>query len=112
MADPIPGRDVERRLAALESAVLRQDATGVVTLPNDQRVELRAGATTIVVENGNITIQGPGTVRIDGTVIELNAAQVQMNAAVVHASGVVNCDTIIARSVVGSSYTPGAGNMW
>jgi hypothetical protein len=112
MADPIPGRDVERRLAVLEAAVLRQDAGGVVTVPNDQRLEIRAGSTTIVLENGNVSIQGIGTVRIDGSVIELNAAQVQINSAVVHATGVVNCDTIIARSVVGSSYTPGAGNMW
>jgi hypothetical protein len=27
-------------------------------------------------------------------------------------SGVVQCDTLIASSVVGSSYTPGAGNIW
>jgi hypothetical protein len=25
---------------------------------------------------------------------------------------VVKCDTMIANSVVGSSYTPGAGNVW
>ena len=27
-------------------------------------------------------------------------------------SGVVQCDTMIANSVVGTSYTPGAGNIW
>jgi hypothetical protein len=27
-------------------------------------------------------------------------------------SGVVECDTLIAQSVVSASYTPGAGNVW
>jgi hypothetical protein len=30
----------------------------------------------------------------------------------VNASGTVKCDTIVAVNVVGSSYTPGAGNVW
>jgi hypothetical protein len=103
MADPIQSRD---------ATLVRQDASGVLTLPNDQRLEIRAGNVTITLENGNVTIQSIGNLRIDGSTIEINAAQVQLNAPVVHASGVVNCDTIIARSVIGSSYTPGAGNIW
>jgi hypothetical protein len=27
-------------------------------------------------------------------------------------SGIVQCDTIIATTVVGTTYTPGAGNVW
>jgi hypothetical protein len=27
-------------------------------------------------------------------------------------SGVLKCDTLVANSVVASSYTPGAGNIW
>jgi len=27
-------------------------------------------------------------------------------------SGVVQCDTLIATTVVGTTYTPGAGNIW
>jgi hypothetical protein len=27
-------------------------------------------------------------------------------------SGVVQCDTLVTNSVVASSYTPGAGNIW
>jgi hypothetical protein len=30
----------------------------------------------------------------------------------VEAGGVVKCDTLVANSVVASSYTPGAGNIW
>jgi hypothetical protein len=35
-----------------------------------------------------------------------------VNAATSTFSGVVQCDTMIASTVVGTSYTPGAGNIW
>jgi hypothetical protein len=37
---------------------------------------------------------------------------VTMDSAMVKCSGVVKCETLIATSVVGTSYTPGAGNIW
>ena len=37
---------------------------------------------------------------------------ITVNAGMSKFSGVVQCDTIIANSVVGASYTPGAGNIW
>jgi hypothetical protein len=44
--------------------------------------------------------------------MEANAGMANVNAGMSKFSGVVKCDTIIANSVVGSSYTPGAGNIW
>jgi hypothetical protein len=35
----------------------------------------------------------------------------QVDAGMARFSGVVQCDTLIANSVVSSSYTPGAGNL-
>jgi len=55
-------------------------------------------------DGGNTTITG-GTVTIDGGTVQINAAMTQ-------ASGVLQADTLIANSVVASSYTPGAGNVW
>jgi hypothetical protein len=37
---------------------------------------------------------------------------VTIDAGMTKASGVVECDTLIANSVVAASYTPGAGNIW
>jgi len=36
----------------------------------------------------------------------------EVDAGMSKFSGVVQCDTLIATSVVASSYTPGAGNVW
>ena len=38
-------------------------------------------------------------------------ASFRVNAATANFTGVVRCDTLIANSVVASSYTPGAGNL-
>ena len=35
-----------------------------------------------------------------------------VNAGMSKFSGVVQCDTLIANSVVSASYTPGAGNVY
>jgi hypothetical protein len=37
---------------------------------------------------------------------------VTVNAGMAKFSGVVQADTLIANSVIASSYTPGAGNIW
>lgn len=46
-----------------------------------------------------------------GGSITISAAQVTIDAAIVHAAGVMKCDTLIAKSVNASSYSPGAGNI-
>ena len=47
-----------------------------------------------------------------GSMVELSAGQIKLEAGMTSASGVVKCSTLIADSVVASSYTPGAGNIW
>ncbi len=51
-------------------------------------------------------------VRLDASTVEAVASSVRLDSATVNASGTVKCDTIIAVNVVGTSYTPGAGNVW
>ena len=51
------------------------------------------------------SLGGPGNTTINGNQIELAAPMVR-------APGVLHVDTLIANNVVGSSYTPGAGNIW
>ena len=35
-----------------------------------------------------------------------------MNAGLARFSGVLQCDTLVANSVIATSYSPGAGNIW
>ena len=53
----------------------------------------------------------PSTITSTGTVT-VSAPMVRVEAGSAEVSGVLKCDTLIANSVVASSYTPGSGNIW
>jgi hypothetical protein len=44
--------------------------------------------------------------------VTVTSPSVTVNAAMSQFSGAIQCDTLIANTVMGASYTPGAGNIW
>lgn len=60
----------------------------------------------------NITVTGSARVTVNASQVNVSAGMVQVDAGMSKFSGVVQCDTLIAQSVVSASYTPGAGNIW
>lgn len=102
------------------------DASGqerlVLETPGGQRVALEDGGTSITLEDssGNtvklesagVTITSAATITLQGSTVEISAGSVTVNAGMTRCSGVVQADTVVASSVVGASYTPGAGNIW
>jgi uncharacterized protein involved in type VI secretion and phage assembly len=93
-----------------------------VETPGGQTLTLRDGPAEISVqdasgnsatfESGGITITAAASVKIEAAKVEVSAGMVQVDSALAKFSGVVQCQTLIATSVVSSSYTPGAGNVW
>lgn len=59
-----------------------------------------------------ISITSSLKVKVEASQVEVSAGMVKVDAAMSQFSGVVRCDTLIATSVVGTTYTPGAGNVW
>jgi len=94
----------------------------IAETPGGQRITLQDGPGKITIEdsNGNsiemetagITITGAAKVTVNAPQVAVSAGMVQVDAAMSKFSGVVQCDTLIATSVVSTSYTPGAGNIW
>jgi uncharacterized protein involved in type VI secretion and phage assembly len=95
----------------------------VLETPGGQKMTLKDGPGAITLEdsNGNsvkleaagITVTASAKVTINaGAPVEVTAPMLTVNAAMSKFSGVVNADTVITNSVVSSSYTPGAGNIW
>jgi len=79
--------------------VLLDDAAKEITITHSNGCQVKldtAGAVTITA-NSRVVVQVP---------------MVEVNASMSTFSGVVKCDTLIANSVVSTSYTPGAGNVW
>lgn len=94
----------------------------IIETPGGQKITLKdgPGAVEIVDSNGNsikletqgITVTASAKVTINASMVEVSAGQVTVNAGMSTFSGVVQCNTLIASSVVSASYTPGAGNIW
>ncbi|MEL7259826.1 MAG: phage baseplate assembly protein V [Pseudomonadota bacterium] len=67
---------------------------------------------TITMGSDGISISASAKVSVDAGTVEVSAGSVTVNAGMSRFNGTISCDTIIATSVVGTSYTPGAGNIW
>lgn len=86
--------------------------SGELTDTGAGKIELKAAGSTITIDSSGVTIQTPSKVAVQASTVEVTAGQVTVNAAMSSFSGIVRCDTLIATSVISSSYTPGAGNIW
>jgi uncharacterized protein involved in type VI secretion and phage assembly len=67
---------------------------------------------SIKLESAGITLTASAKVTINASTLAISAGMVTVDAGMSKFSGVVQADTVIANSVVGTSYTPGAGNIW
>lgn len=94
----------------------------VLETPGGQKATFKdgPGSVEIVDSNGNsiklessgVTINASAKVTINAGTMAISAGMVTVDAGMSKFSGVVQADTVISNSVVSSSYTPGAGNIW
>ncbi len=79
---------------------------------SDNEIKVELGAQSITLSSSEISLRSSGALNIDAATVNVSAGMVQVDAGMSRFSGVVQADTIIATSVVGTTYTPGAGNIW
>jgi len=94
----------------------------IVETPGAQKLTMKDGPGSILIEdsNGNsiklessgMTVTTPSKLTINASIMEVSAGIITVNASTSKFSGVVQCDTLISNSVISSSYSPGAGNIW
>jgi hypothetical protein len=71
----------------------------------------RDGTRVTLDSAGNVDVTANATVKVSAAVVQVSAGAISLEAGTVTAPGAVHCDTLIANSVVASSYTPGVGNL-
>lgn len=99
------GREkVEIETPAGVKATLTDEAGGSITLETSQH--------SITLDSQGVTIDSSALVTVNASKVSVSAGQVSVDAGLSKFSGVVQCDTLIATTVVGSTYTPGVGNVW
>jgi uncharacterized protein involved in type VI secretion and phage assembly len=86
------------------SAELTQTGSG--------KIELKAAGSTVTIDRSGVSVNTPSTVKVEASKVTVTAAQVSVDAAMSKFSGIVKCDVLQATTVVSSTYTPGAGNVW
>ncbi len=67
---------------------------------------------SVTMGTDGIAITASAKVSVEAGTVEVNAGSVTVNAGMSRFNGTISCDTIISTSVVGTTYTPGAGNIW
>lgn len=75
-------------------------------------ITIEKGSDSIKIDSAGITITASAKVEVNAAQVNVSAGMVQVDAGMSNFSGVVKCDTLISNSVVSTSYTPGAGNVW
>lgn len=121
------GRNEKKTLRSRNGVIVRlSDTSGRESLeletPGGQSLTLEdgPGKVTITDSNGNsvemasagITVTTSAKLTVQASTVEVTAGMVTVNAGMSKFSGVVQADTVITNSVVSTSYTPGAGNIW
>ncbi len=88
---------------------------GAVARITDQgggKMTVNAGGASIKIEPSGVTVETGAKVSISASTLEVSAGMVTVDAGLSRFSGVLQCDTLVATTVVASTYTPGAGNVW
>ena len=93
----------------------------ILETPGGQKITLSDahGAVEITDGHGNkikldpsgVNILAAAKVTVTATEVKLNTGTLVVDAGIAKFNGLVQCDTLIANSVVSASYTPGAGNI-
>lgn len=107
-APPDGAEETAARIAELEDRIEELEATCAqpVTSLEDQY------GNAITLSSSGIRIESPSKVEMKASIVEIEASTLQLLAAVVTASGVLQAETVVTNAVVSASYTPGAGNIW
>lgn len=88
--------------------------TGTLTDDGGGSIELKNSlGSSIKIDSQGITVNSTMKVTVTAaSQVEVTATQVSVTAPISQFSGIVKCDVMQATTVVASTYTPGAGNVW
>lgn len=124
--DPVDGGAVKRWTItghAGTRVAIDESGSPTVTLetPGGVRIEVTDdgskvtctnGASTVTLEPAEVKVRTGGTVKVEGTMVQVTAAMVTVDAALSKFNGIVSCDVLQTNTVISTIYTPGAGNVW
>lgn len=76
------------------------------------KAEIRAAGCTVTIDSSGVSVETPAKAKVQASQVEITAGMVTVDAAMAKFSGIVKCEVLQATTVVATTYTPGAGNIW
>jgi uncharacterized protein involved in type VI secretion and phage assembly len=98
------------RLSAAQSG--SEIATCELDTQGGGKIELKAGGTTLRLDSQGVHIETSGQLVIQASDSSVTSPTINVTAGQTMFSGQVTANMVQTPSVVGASYTPGAGNIW
>ena len=83
-----------------------------MTDANGGKVEFKVAGNTITFDSQGVSVQTGSKVKTQASQVEIKAGQVKVDSALANFSGIVKGNVVQAPTVIGNTYTPGAGNVW
>jgi uncharacterized protein involved in type VI secretion and phage assembly len=90
----------------------QNQVTAVLTQEGGGKIELKAARCTVTIDSKGVTIETPAQVSVKGSTMKVEAGSVTVDTGIAKFTGVVKCEVLQATTVVATTYTPGAGNVW
>ena len=87
-------------------------ASGTLTDSNGGKIEFKAAGNTVTLDTQGVTVQASAKVKVQASQVEVSAGMVKVDVAASTFSGIVKCAALQATTVIATTYTPGAGNIW
>lgn len=95
------------------TAVTNIEAQGAVMVKSTAAMTLQSSASMNILSGGTLAVTATGAVNVTaGGLVNVTGSLLNVTAPMAMFSGVLQATTVIATSVVSSSYTPGVGNIW
>jgi uncharacterized protein involved in type VI secretion and phage assembly len=85
---------------------------GELTDKTGGKIEFKAAGTTITIDKNGVSVQTPAKVKVEASQIDVKSGEIKVEAIMTTIKGIVICDTLQATTIIGTTYTPGAGNVW
>lgn len=76
------------------------------------KVEFKVAGNTVTFDTQGVSVQTSAKVKTQASQVEITSGQVKVDSALADFSGVVKSSVVQSTTVIGNTYTPGAGNVW
>jgi len=90
----------------------RDIASCEISRERNGHIELNAGGSKLRIDQNGVSIETSGELNARASSTALRSSTVDVTAAQSSFSGQVTATTVQSSSIIGATYTPGAGNVW